>query len=410
MPSLNANHPITVVGSGFVGTLAALMLSRQGLPIRIIDPLTISEHMSKPTDGRAISITMGSKAIFEEMGLWNILEPHAQPLTNIYTLDASGAEMHLSTNDLEKGPLGYMLDSKILKDTLLRQVYLNTKIDYIPDKVTNIHYVEPFDHAAELTLQVEEPVQTSLIIGADGSNSTISKILNLRTHRWSYDQTAFVRIYQHENLHEGRAYEKFLSTGPFAILPLPQNRSSIVWMMPNKIAEKFFQMDQEDFDKEAFKHMKEYTAPTPISPIWHFPIKGLWVPNFTSNRVALIGDASHVIHPLAGQGFNLGIQDAHVLSTVIGQGLSLGLDLGSRALLQNYERRQRNRHLTLLGATDGLNHLFSNENATLKWIRSNGLKAIESLPTMKQFFAEKGTGLARKKAYPAMSSNSRALN
>ncbi|UNM05824.1 MAG: FAD-dependent monooxygenase [Holosporaceae bacterium] len=142
--------------------------------------------------------------------------------------------------------------------------------------------------------------------------------------------------------------------------------------------------------------MQEYSDLTPHRPYGVSPSKGCGHPTSPPTGWPFLGDAAHVIHPLAGQGFNLGIQDADVLSDVIAQGLSLGLDLGSRGLLQNYERQQRRRHLSLLGATDGLNRLFSNENAMLSWIRSTGLKAIESMPTIKTFFAEEGTGLARK--------------
>lgn len=405
-----AGYPVTIIGSGFVGTLSAIMLSHQKIPIRVIDKLSLAEQLSKPSDGRAISITLGSKDIFDRMGLWEALAPHAQPLTNVYTVDGGGAAVNINESDLNNSPLGYMVDSKILKDTLLREIHASCNIEYIADQVVSASYVAPFDHAIDINLKTEKPITTSLLIGADGAESTVAKIVNLRRHCWSYDQTAFVRIYQHSTPHEGRAYEKFLPTGPFAILPLPENRSSIVWTVPDEKAEVLKNLTSEAFDQEATAFMQEYSDLTPASPIWRFPIKGVWTPNFTTNRVALLGDAAHVIHPLAGQGFNLGIQDADVLSDVIAQGLSLGLDLGSRALLQNYERQQRRRHLSLLGATDGLNRLFSNENAMLSWIRSTGLKAIESMPTIKTFFAEEGTGLARKTSSLMMQDGSRVLN
>ena len=383
-------HPISVVGSGFVGSIAAIGLASKGFKLRLIDPLSVEDHLKKVTDGRAISITQGARQFLDQHGLWSKLMPFAQALTVIHTTESKTAELKLSPADLGGIPLGYMVDSKHLKDILLTHISKNPLIDYVTGKVQTMSYVPPFDHAIDMVLENSQILRSSLVIGADGAQSSVAKLLNFRVHRWDYDQTAFVRTYQHLNAHRGHAYEKFLPTGPFAILPLPQNHSSIVWTVPTKLAEVLHSLKPVNFDAKAFTLMEEYKGLKPTTPLKSFPIKGQWMPFFTANRVALVGDAAHVIHPLAGQGFNLGIQDVAALVGTIEHGLSLGLDIGSLSLLHRYQKKQRIKHLSLIGITDGLNRLFSNEDTALRWIRTKGLEITASMPTLKQFFAAHG--------------------
>lgn len=384
--------PIVIVGSGFVGSLMALSLSRLKIPVILMDGLSLETHLHKPTDGRAISLTHHSRLLFEECNLWGDLAPYAQPLSKIYTTDASGTQLELKADDLPHKALGYMVDSKQLRDTLLKAVQKTSDIQYVQDTIVHLSYVSPFNHAIEVTGKTGQRHKCALLIGADGAHSTVRKLLNLRVHQWTYDQTAFVRVYQHSNPHQGVAYEKFLSTGPFAILPLQNNHSSIVWTVNAEKSSHLKALPDHQFDQEAFNHMTEYEGLRPASPLWQFRIQGCWVPHFTTARAALVGDAAHVIHPLAGQGFNLGIQDVGALTQVIQKAVSLGLDIGSTTLLQTYQRQQRAKHLALLGITDGLNRLFSNEDATLSWMRRMGLDLVNHMPSLKSFFVQQGTG------------------
>ena len=386
-------HPIAVIGSGYIGSLMAISLAKRNQSVFLVDPTPLSHHLKTDSDGRAISITQASKHTFEQLGLWEALAPHAEPLLTVRTQESTGEEMCLSTEHAQDQPLGYMVDAKALKDTLLQKAHNTPLITCFTDRITHLESHTPFDSSLEVHLANEGSFLASLVIGADGTQSRTRQCMNLRTHQWSYDQTAFVRVYQHTSDHQGYAYEKFLETGPFAILPLPGNRSSIVWSASHEKAKQLSALSEEAFDQEAFQHMKGYEGLTPCSPVRSWPLKGLWTPHFVGHRMALVGDAAHRIHPLAGQGFNLGAQDVQVLEETISKGLSLGLDIGSRTLLQQYEQKQRWQHLTLLGVTEGLNRLFSNEDATLKWIRKRGLQLVEGSPTLKSFFARKGTGL-----------------
>lgn len=384
--------PVVIVGSGFVGSLMALALSRLNIPIIVMDGTALETHLHKPKDGRAISLTHNSRLVFESYNLWDTLAAYVQPLSKIYTTDTSGAQLKLKADDLPHKALGYMVDSKQLKDTLLTAVQKTPGIQYVEDTVVNLSYVSPFNHAIEITGKTGQRYKCALLIGADGAQSTVRKLLNLRVHQWSYDQTAFVRVYSHSNPHQGVAYEKFLPTGPFAILPLQNHHSSIVWTITTEKANHLATLPDHQFDQEAFNHMAEYQNLAPTSPLWRFNIKGCWTPHFTTARAALVGDAAHVIHPLAGQGFNLGIQDVAALAQVVQKGISLGLDIGSPTLLHTYHRQQRLKHLALLGVTDGLNRLFSNEDAILRWMRRVGLNQVDQMPSLKSFFMEHGTG------------------
>lgn len=386
-------HPLVIVGGGFTGPLMALALGPEYGPLFLIDPAPLGHHLAAPSDGRAIALTQASKVFFEQLGLWDLLSPHAEPLLTVITAQGTGPQMRLTTDDLGGLPLGYMVDAKILKDTLLSQAHKQSHITVLTDQVTHLEYQSPFESSLVVHLASGNSVAGSLVIGADGARSRLRKAANLREYQWSYQQTAFVRVYQHTNPHHGQAYETFLSTGPFAILPLPDHRSSIVWSVSDNHAQHLRSLSSDDFDRAAFQHMSGYTNLTPQSPVWERPLNGLWVPFFTTHRLALVGDAAHQVHPLAGQGFNMGIDDVAALTQTLAEGVSLGLDLGSRTLLKRYEQKQRWRHLGYLGATHGFDRLFSNDDATLAWLRQRGLAFVENTPSLKRFFAQQGAGV-----------------
>lgn len=389
----DAVHPIVIVGGGFIGPLMALALEPKYGPIYLIDPTTLDHQFNAPSDGRAIAITQTSKDLFIQLGLWSRLQAEAQPLLSVITKDESGSEMRMTTHDTFGKPLGYLIDSKFLKETILREAHKRNTITFMENQVQHLEYQSPFQSSVTVHLANGESILSSLVIGADGARSKVRLAANMRTYQWGYDQTAFVRVYQHRNSHQGQAYEKFLQTGPFAILPLRGNASSIVWAVPPEKADYLKSLSSSEFDEQSFQHMTEYRGLTPYSPVRHFPLSGMWVPFFTTHRIALIGDAAHQIHPLAGQGFNLGVHDVAALAETLKEGVSLGLDIGSQTLLKRYEQKQRWRHLSLLGATHGLNRLFSNDDAILEWIRTKGMALVENTPSLKRFFLEHGTGI-----------------
>jgi 2-octaprenyl-6-methoxyphenol hydroxylase len=387
------SYPIVIVGGGFIGPLIALTLGKKYGPVYLVDPNPLECQLTAPSDGRAIAVTQASKKLLERLNIWPALGSYAQPLSAVVTQEPNGAEMRMTSEDTFGETIGYMIDSKVLKDALLRTLHKQSFATFLTDQVLNLEYQTPFQSSLSLELASGTTIAAALVIGADGARSRIRLAANLRTHHWDYDQIAFVRTYQHSNLHKGRAYETFLDTGPFAILPLPNNCSSIVWTVSAEKAKQLQSLTDQDFDKEAIRHMPGYKDVTPYSPVRAFSLKGLWVPFFTSHRIALVGDAAHQIHPLAGQGLNLGFYDVEALEETLSEGLSLGLDIGSQTLLKRYEQKQRWQHLSFLGATHGINSLFSNDDATLAWLRTKGLELVEKTSGVKRFFAQHGAGI-----------------
>ena len=341
---------IIIVGGGFIGSLTALALGRLGLFTQVLER---SSGLHKSSGGRAISITYASQKFLESLELWKKLEPHAQPLLEIHTKDCP---------------------------------FINWQ-DAI--SVSQLHSHQDY---VEITLSNGVSLEASLVIGADGRQSSVRELLQFPKFDWSYDQWGIVCTYAHSNPHKGIAYEKFLSTGPFAILTLTGNRSSIVWSAEESLAECLRTLSEEAFDEEVSYHMEGFQDLKRLTERRMHPLSAQFVPTFTKPRVALVGDAAHVIHPLAGQGLNLGIQDVASLTTTLQRGFSLGLDLGNSGLLREYESTRRFDHLKFLSIMEGLNNLFSNESQTLNRFRTFGLKWVQESPRLREFFSHHGMG------------------
>jgi 2-octaprenyl-6-methoxyphenol hydroxylase len=237
-------------------------------------------------------------------------------------------------------------------------------------------------------------VVARLLVAADGAHSKIRERADIASHGWSYDQSAIVTTVAHERDHHGRAEEHFLPAGPFAILPLTGRRSSIVWTEERQEAERIVALADEDFHAELERrfglHLGEIEA---VGPRRVHPL-GLSVARaFIEDRVALVGDAAHVIHPIAGQGLNMGLKDAAALAEVIVDAARLGLDPGSLAVLERYQRWRRFDTMAMGVATDGLNRLFSNRSDVLRLARDVGLGLVDRLPALKHFFIREAAGL-----------------
>lgn len=377
---------IVIVGGGFIGTLTALALGKLGLFTQVLER---SSAPHKPSGGRAISITYASQKFLESLGLWEKLKPHAQSLLEIHTWNHNQL-LILDQKDSGGMPFGHMIEEHILLQTLQQTVKESPFITW-QDSVS-VSQLCPHQDYVEITLSNNTHLEASLLIGADGRQSTIRELCQFPKFEWSYEQWGIVCTYAHSNPHKGIAHEKFLSTGPFAILPLTDNRSSIVWSAEESLAEKLRHLSEDAFDQEVAPHMEGFLDLKRLTARKMHPLSAQFVPIFTKPRIALVGDAAHIIHPLAGQGLNLGIQDISTLLTTLQRGISLGLDLGSFGLLKEYENARRLDHLKFLGITEGLNRLFSNDSQILAPLRTIGLEWIQESHSLRQFFALHGMG------------------
>jgi 2-octaprenyl-6-methoxyphenol hydroxylase len=378
--------PIVIVGGGIIGSLSALTLGKLGLFTQVLERLP---GPPKSSGGRAISITYASQKILESLGLWEKLSHHAQPLLEIHTWNHNQL-LILGQKDNGGIPFGHMIEECILLQTLQQAVKESLFIDW--QNTISISQLVLHQDFVEILLSNGTSIQTPLLIGADGRQSTIRNLLQFPKFEWSYDQWGIVCTYAHSNPHNSIAHEKFLSTGPFAILPLTGDRSSIVWSAEKSLAEKLCILSEDAFDQEVAYHMEGFKDLKRLTEQKMHPLSAQFLPIFTKSRVALMGDAAHVIHPLAGQGLNLGIQDVATLTNTLQRGLSLGLDLGNSGLLKEYESARRVDHLKLLGITHGLNRLFSNQNKMLDTFRNFGLKWTQESQGLRQFFSHQGMG------------------
>ena len=238
-------------------------------------------------------------------------------------------------------------------------------------------------------------MRARLAVAADGANSGLRSAAGIETVRWSYEQAGIVCTVLHERPHRGIAHERFLPAGPFAILPMTGDRSSLVWTERTALAPALMEASPAVFARELGARFGDFLgALEPTGPRWSYPLRLTHAKRYVAPRLALAGDAAHAIHPLAGQGFNLGIRDAAVLAELVVDRARLGLDIGGDDVLTHYQRRRRFDSVVLIGVTDGLNRLFSNDNQGLRLVRDVGLAAVNEMPPVKRFFMRHAMGLA----------------
>jgi 2-octaprenyl-6-methoxyphenol hydroxylase len=392
---------IIIAGAALNGLAAAVALAGpkalRPLDILILDQADPTKFARDSFDGRASAITASSRRMLEALGLWDEIAPHAQPMRDIIVTDAKpGAQarpalLQFGEDDHGGEASASMVENRHLYGALLdaalasRSIRLKTK--------TRIASYNFGPGLARLATDTGEDAKASLIIAADGRASPARKAAGIKTYGWSYDQSGIVTTVQHERPHHGRAEEHFLPSGPFAILPLPDNRSSLVWTERSLDAARIMALDDADFLAELSRRFGGHLGELSVAGPRHaYPLSMQIAQSFIGDRLALIGDAAHVIHPIAGLGFNLGLRDVAALAESISEAVKLGLDPGSPSVLATYERWRRFDTVMTAVATDGLTRLFSNDNPALRAIRGLGLRAAGSVGAMKGFFTREAAG------------------
>jgi 2-octaprenyl-6-methoxyphenol hydroxylase len=388
---------VIVGGGGMVGLSLAIALAKGGLDIVVADPIPASTATDAKFDGRVCALAYASVRMFQALGVWEHLEKYAQPIKDILVTDAqlgrepSPFSLHFDAAEAGAEALGHIVENR----------HTRTGLFAVASTLPNLRLVAPAaltDLALEgqgivATLANGETVKARLAIAADGRESPMRELMGLSIISWSYDQWGIVATVEHEKPHNGVAYEHFLPAGPFAILPMTGNRSSLVWTEKAAIAPGMMKLDAEDFDAEIARrfgaHLGKATA---AGPRWSYPLKFHLARGFVQPRFALAGDSAHGIHPIAGQGFNLGLKDAAALSEIILDAARLGLDIGSLDTLKKYERWRRFDSLVMSFAMDGLNRLFSNDIAPLRVLRDVGMGIVDSIGPARRFFMRHAGG------------------
>ncbi len=405
-PSQRAD--VVIGGAGFAGLALAIAL-RQALgdsfTITVADP-ALAHVPSK--DPRATAIAAAARRLFEAIGVWDAVADGAQPILDMVVTDSKlddvvrptfltfGGEVEQSRQVYAGGvdlpaceAFAHMIENRHLIDALVAKAQ-ELGVDLRATAVSNF---DNAPHSIGVTLANGETLQARLLVGADGARSKIREQAGIVTHGWNYDQSAIVTTVAHEREHNGRAEEHFLPAGPFAILPLTGNRVSIVWTESNREAERMIALPDEEFHAELEKRFGLHLGDLKVvGPRKAFPLGLFTAREFIAERLALVGDAAHVIHPIAGQGLNMGLRDVAALAEAIADAARLGLDIGGYDVLERYQRWRRFDTATMGIATDGLNKLFSNHSDVLRLARDVGLGVVERIPALKKVFIREAAG------------------
>ncbi len=382
-----------IIGAGPVGATLALALAQAGLKSVIVDPCEPAQVLEKGFDGRTLAISHGSHLVFKALGIWEEMLSFAEPIKKIHISQANHiGYVHYDEKDSNNLAMGYIIETRYLRQILFKSIFSNPLIEcHIPGQVQNLKCHSFFQEAV---LKQQTTLRTPLVVAADGRNSTTRQEVGLKAHDWSYHQLALVGVLKTEYLHENIAFEHFLPTGPLALLPMQNNLCSFVWSVKKDYGEHLLTLSEQEFSQQLQTAFGDYLGKLElISQCWSYPLSGVFVPQLIAERLALVGDAAHVIHPVAGQGLNLGFRDAVTLAEVVVDAARVGIDIGSAQILERYQRWRRSDIVTLTGVTDLLIRSFSNDSKALGNLRMIGLRLANRLPVLKRLMTHHAMGL-----------------
>lgn len=399
---------LAVVGAGLNGSLLALASGEAGLATALIDRVPLTSLTEAGFDGRTTAIAYTSQRLFAALGVWDDLAGHAEPIRDIRISDAGHdgrpSPLHLhfdhreaAPDSRDPAPMGWIVENRFLRSALLRRLADCPQVELVaPDEVIE---TDRDADRAELALKSGRRLRTRLIASAEGRFGSMREEAGIGARAWSYDQIAIVLVARHERPHRGVAQEKFLPGGPFAILPMRdgpdgEHRSSIVWTERADLARRLLELDPPRFQAEFARRFGDHLGRVePAGPRWWHPLGLVHADRYTDTRLVLVGDAAHGIHPIAGQGYNLGVRDIAALVEVLVDAKRLGLDLGAADTLERYAQWRRADNFAMVAATDLLNRLFSNDIKPLRLVRDAGLAAVNRVPALRRFFVRHAMGM-----------------
>ncbi len=387
---------VLIAGGGFAGLALAIALKQAlgaSFSVTVADPAFGNSHTD---DERASAIVAAARRLFETLGVWEHVAGEAQPILDMVVTDsrlndAMRPVFLTFAGDVEPGePFAHMIENRLLIDALT----IKAKDTGVRLQSVAAGDVGHDDGRAVVALNDGSVCAARLLVAADGARSAIRAGAGIATHGWDYGQSAIVINVGHERDHHGRAEEHFLPAGPFAILPLKGRRSSIVWTETTAEAKRIVALPDDAFHAELEQRFKLHLGEINVIGKCRVHPLGFFVArSFIAERIALVGDAAHVIHPIAGQGLNMGLKDVAALAEVVVDAVRLGLDPGSSSVLERYQRWRRFDTMAMGFATDGLNRLFSNRSDVLRLARDVGLGLVDHIPNLKRLFIREAAGL-----------------
>lgn len=387
---------VLISGGGLAGMTLACALSRGGLEVVIVDHLAPRATLEPLFDGRSSAIAFASYRMLEAIGVWGGMGPVAQPIEEIRVSDAaSPLFLHFDHEDLGEGPLGYMLENRHIRAGLDHALRADPHIRrFAPDHIVSLTRDA---HVAKATLDSGQHISARLVISAEGRQSPLREDAGIRCVAWDYRQTGIVTTVHHERPHNGVAHERFTPSGPFAILPLTGNRASLVWTEPDDLAKVIMGLSDAGFNAEMRKRFGDFLGHVEATgPRWQYPLKFQHATSYIAERLCLVADAAHGIHPIAGQGLNMGFRDIAALTEVLVDAARRGEDIGADLVLERYQQWRRVDNWMLAGVCDSLNRLFSNNIAPVRLARDLGLGLVQQIPPLKKFFMRHARGTVGK--------------
>ncbi|GAM97322.1 2-octaprenyl-3-methyl-6-methoxy-1,4-benzoquinol hydroxylase [alpha proteobacterium U9-1i] len=397
---------VLIGGGSLVGQTLALALNQAGASVIVVDAAKPSETLAADFDGRAFAIAFSSYRMWRALGLADMLDPVAQPIAEIMVTDGAlggggrkggPSLLHLHFDGAELNadgePLGLMLEARHVRLALDKGVKAQPAIQMI--QPMSINAIERDAAGVTVTLADGKSLRSRLLVGADGRRSFVRPWAGIRTIGWDYPVTAIVATIAHDKPHGGVAHEYFLPNGPFAILPLKGERSNIVWAEPRAAADVLLKMPKADFLAELRRRFGDHLGALDLEgPRFGYPLSLQLAERMIDTRVALAGDSAHGIHPLAGQGLNLGLKDCAALAECVADGMSLGLDPGEVSVLERYQRWRRFDNVSMALGMEFFDKMFSNSVPPLRIARRLGLAAVNAAGPARRFFMKYAGGAA----------------
>ncbi len=389
---------ILIVGGGLNGPALALALAQTGHSVTVIDALAEKVRKNAAFDGRAYALALASQRLLAAIGVWDRVAEHAQPMLEIKVTDGHAGTgpspffMHFDHAEIEEGPMGYMVEDRHLRRAFLDAMAEEPRITQVSGKTV----VSQQTDATEVitTLDDGTTVGGSLLVGCDGRRSGTASRAGIKRTGWDYGQTALVCAIEHELPHNGIAHQFFMPPGPLAILPLSGNRSSIVWSERTETANRINALPEEDYLQVLRPRFGDFLGDIRLAgDRFTYPLNLTIANSFIGDRMALVGDAAHGMHPIAGQGLNAGLRDVGALAEVLTLAGRRGEDIGSVLVLERYQEWRRFDTASLAMATDVFNKLFSNDNPLLRLGRDIGMGIVGSLPGLRRGFVREAAGL-----------------
>ncbi len=389
---------ILIIGGGLNGPALALALADGGLSVTIIDALCANARGDAGFDGRGYALALASQRLLAAIGVWGDVTAQSQPINEVKITDGRAGEgpspwmLHFNSDELAEGPMGYMVEDRYL----YRAFQAGLKNHPLITQINSETVIGQDVGVAHVTVQTAsgKSLTGRILIGSDGRSSGTAQRAGIKRHGHDYNQTALVCAIEHALPHHGIAHQFFMPPGPLAILPLPGNRSSIVWSEETQEAARINALTDADYLAYLRPRFGSFLGEIKLAGArFTYPLNLTLADHFIAPRLALIGDAAHGVHPIAGQGLNLGLRDVGALAEVLIEAKRRGEDIGAVDVLERYQAWRQFDTTTLALATDGFNRLFSNDNSLLRLGRDIGLGIVNAFPTLRQRFIREAAGL-----------------